>query len=178
MLQVNEARKYLFTKKVRGLEGLPPTHNALKQHVMRATYQGGYVWGRQHFQPLSFLTPQGWTVGKKGHMQPRWTTITAAAVSCKELAHCGCKKSCSKRCKCVKAGLPCTPLCVCDGQCIREKACCSTEIRKCKNTSRSKPHIKLYVLLYIIIYPTAIPSIGRRALLGFSTNVVYSFLLL
>ena len=48
MLQVNDARKYLFTKKGRGLEGLPPTHDALKQHLMRATYQGGYV---------CFLTP-------------------------------------------------------------------------------------------------------------------------
>ena len=38
--------------------------------------------------------------------------MPAAAVSCKELVHCGCKKS-SKRCKCIKVGLSCTPLCVC-----------------------------------------------------------------
>ena len=115
MLQVNDARKYLFTKKGRGLEGLPPTHDALKQHVMRATYQGGYVWGQATI-PTPVLpdpTDWGWTLGKEGHMQPKWTTISAAAVSCKELVHCGCKKSCSKRCKCVKAGLPYTPLCVC-----------------------------------------------------------------
>ena len=31
-----------------------------------------------------------------------------------------CKKNCVKRCKCVKADLPCTPLCMCDGQCIRD----------------------------------------------------------
>lgn len=112
----------LFTKKGTGLEGLPPTHDALKQHVMRATYQGGYVWGQATI-PTPVLpdpTDWGWTLGREGHMQPRWTTLPAAAVSCKELVHCGCKKSCSKRCKCVKAGLPCTPLCVCDGQCIRE----------------------------------------------------------
>lgn len=32
--------------------------------------------------------------------------------------------------------------------------------------------------MYYIIYPAASPSIGRRDFLGFSTNVVYSFLLL
>ena len=82
MLQVNDGRKYLFTKKGRGLERLPPIHDALKQHVMRATYQGGYVWGQATI-PTPVLpdpTDWGWTVGKEGHMQPRWTTISAAAV--------------------------------------------------------------------------------------------------
>ena len=39
---------------------------------------------------------------------------------CKELVHCGCKKNCGNRCKCVKADLSCTPLCICDGQCVRD----------------------------------------------------------
>ncbi len=44
-----------------------------------------------------------------------WLTIPEAAKHCYELLHRGCKKGCSKRCKCVKAQLPCTPLCMCDG---------------------------------------------------------------
>ena len=40
---VDEPRKYLFTQKIRLLENLPPTQNALKQHILRAAYQGN-VW--------------------------------------------------------------------------------------------------------------------------------------
>ncbi|KAL9982688.1 hypothetical protein ACROYT_G004761 [Oculina patagonica] len=114
VFQINDARKYLFTKKGRGLEGLPPTHDALEQHLKRTTYQGEHVWGQATI-PMPVLpnpTDWGWTVSKEGQMQPLWVTLPAAAVSCKELVHCGCKKTCSKRCKCVKADLPCTPLCV------------------------------------------------------------------
>ncbi|KAL9960530.1 hypothetical protein ACROYT_G034002 [Oculina patagonica] len=120
--KVNDAQKYLFTKKGRGLEELPPTHDALEQHLKRATYQGGFVWGQATI-PMPVLpnpTDWGWTVSREGQMQPLWVTLPAAAVSCKELVHCGCKKTCGKRCKCVKADLPCTPLCVCDGQCLRD----------------------------------------------------------
>ena len=70
MLQVNDARKYLFTKKGRGLEGLPPTHETLKWHVMQATYQGGYMWGQATI-PTPVLpdpTDWGWTLGKEGHV--------------------------------------------------------------------------------------------------------------
>jgi len=60
MLQVNEARKYLFTKKGRGLEGLPPIQDALKQHLMRATYQGGYVWGQATIPAPVLPDPTDW----------------------------------------------------------------------------------------------------------------------
>ena len=46
LFQVNDVRKYLFTKKGRGVEGLPPTRDALEQHVKRAVYPGGYVRGQ------------------------------------------------------------------------------------------------------------------------------------
>jgi len=36
-----------------------------------------------------------------------------AAEACQELLKCGCKKSCTKRCKCVKDNHPCTQLCFC-----------------------------------------------------------------
>ena len=38
---VNECRRYLFTKKNRSSENLPPTLDSLIQHLKRATYQGG-----------------------------------------------------------------------------------------------------------------------------------------
>ena len=38
---LNESRRHLFTKKNRSSENLPPTLDALEQHLKRAIYQGG-----------------------------------------------------------------------------------------------------------------------------------------
>ncbi|CAB3988975.1 Hypothetical predicted protein [Paramuricea clavata] len=38
---VNEARRHLFTKKTCPSENLPPTKDALHQHIKRAIFQGG-----------------------------------------------------------------------------------------------------------------------------------------
>ena len=40
MVEVNRARKNLFSKKARNLESIPPTRAALEQHKMRAVFQG------------------------------------------------------------------------------------------------------------------------------------------
>ena len=100
-LQVNDARKYLFAKKERGLGGLPPSRDALEQHVKRAVYQGGYVWGRAIALKPVFPEPTnwGWTLGRKEQLHPQCVMLLAAAVICKELIHCGCKTSRSRICK-------------------------------------------------------------------------------
>ena len=41
--------------------------------------------------------------------------ILEASRSCYELIHCGCKKGCSCRCKCIKAVLKCPALFSCSG---------------------------------------------------------------
>ena len=52
------------------------------------------------------------------HWSPLWTKLPEASKACSELLKCGCKKGCSSlRCKCVKANLPCTALCLCSGGC-------------------------------------------------------------
>ncbi|KAL8591002.1 hypothetical protein ACOMHN_021767 [Nucella lapillus] len=38
--KVNSARQCLFSRRSRTIENIPPTQAALKQHVLRATYQG------------------------------------------------------------------------------------------------------------------------------------------
>ena len=42
---VNETRKHLFTQKSRQIENLPPSQAALWQHILRAAYQGVFIWG-------------------------------------------------------------------------------------------------------------------------------------
>ena len=39
---INKARKKIFTKRT-NVKAIPPTKEALEQHVKRAVYQGGYV---------------------------------------------------------------------------------------------------------------------------------------
>ena len=49
-IQVNEARKQIFTQKGRSIDSIPPTQAALIEHTKRAAYQAGHVWG-QMFLP-------------------------------------------------------------------------------------------------------------------------------
>ena len=42
---VNEAMKQLFAQN-RKMENIPPTLHALEQHVKRAVYQAGHIWGQ------------------------------------------------------------------------------------------------------------------------------------
>ena len=51
-----------------------------------------------------------------------WCTLPEASAICKELIKCGCNpdKGCTARCKCLKAGMMCTALCKCGGECERD----------------------------------------------------------
>ena len=115
---INKARRKLFTKKT-NIKHIPPTKAALEQHVMRAVYQGGHVWGQALLASpvLPLPTSWGWMKMEDGLYEPVWTTLPEAAQACYELVSCKCKKGCVKRCKCKKAGLECTALCACEGEC-------------------------------------------------------------
>ena len=43
---VNMARQTLFTQKGRDIDNVPPTQDALYQHLLRVGYQAGHVWGQ------------------------------------------------------------------------------------------------------------------------------------
>ena len=119
--EINKARKKIFAKK-NNVQLIPPTKAALEEHVKRAAYQGGHVayqgghvWG-QTLLPTPELPPPsswGWIKNDEGVYEPHWTKLPKAAHSCYELVSCKCKKRCVKRCKCKKAALECTALCVC-----------------------------------------------------------------
>ena len=70
--------------------------------------------------PLYLLQPHG--VGREQtthHGDPVGQHCQKTQKRVQELLRCGCKKACSKRCKCVKANLKCTQLCFCAGRCSR-----------------------------------------------------------
>ena len=112
---VNKARRELFSQKNHSLENLPPTQDALLQHVLSVTYQSG-IWTNSVISDFEIPSPGewGWRL-EDGQWQPIWTTLPPAAIACTELINCNCKKSCT-RCKCSRASLPCTDLCRCQFQ--------------------------------------------------------------
>ena len=115
---VNAARKKLFGHGSRDIEHIPSTQAALLQHIKRAVYQAGYVWGQSLIANPILPDPSEWGwVSINSIWQPYWTNISEAAKFCSELIHCGCKVACKYRCKCKNAQLECTELCYCQGAC-------------------------------------------------------------
>ena len=90
---IDKARRKMFAKRLKA-EQIPPTFDALEQHLRRAIYQGGYVWVQALLlQPvLPSPTGWGWTNNDNGVYVPKWTTLPLAAKACYELLCCGCKK--------------------------------------------------------------------------------------
>lgn len=115
---VNIARNKLFARK-NNVRQIPPTSASLEQHIRRATYQAGYVWGQALLPSPALPSPTswGWTKTDEGLYEPYWTTLAEASKACYELVACKCIKGCVKRCKCKAASLACTALCLCEGEC-------------------------------------------------------------
>ncbi|KAG7170840.1 hypothetical protein Hamer_G028174, partial [Homarus americanus] len=91
---VNVLRKKLFSRKSRSLEHLPPTRAALEQHIKRAAYQAGHIWGQDAIAFVNLPSPCDWGWMKSGdELEPLWTTLSEVSTkSCHELISCGCRK--------------------------------------------------------------------------------------
>ena len=119
-VNLNAARKQLFTKKSRTLDNLPPTSDAFLMHVKRAVYQAAHCWSHSLQKQLPVHDPATWGWCKSDEKwTPVWMTLPEVSDTCRELICCSCKKVCTSRCKCAQANLPCTGLCHCDGECTR-----------------------------------------------------------
>ncbi|KAG1652706.1 hypothetical protein GQR58_026116 [Nymphon striatum] len=117
---IDKARKKLFARK-NNVELIPPTKATLEEHVKRAAYQVGHVWGQVLLPAPKLLeeTSWGWTKSEEGLHEPHWTRLPQAAKIFRELLSCKCKKGCVNRCKYKKAALECTTLCLCEGECTQ-----------------------------------------------------------
>ena len=133
------------------MESLPPTENALLQHVKRCIYQVGVWYNSFYAHPLQPYSPvnYGWREDESG-WTPVWITIPEVALSCRDLIKCGCKTNCiSARCKCCGADLPCCHLCSC--KCLTPVAALSSGFKKLKyllnETSQFVSHSKKFFLI-------------------------------
>ena len=111
---VNSCMRELFCHG-REIENIPPTQNALQQHIKRAAYIGGHVLGSS-LHPMMNL-PAFEDYGWNTDATPYWTNLSQASENLRELIKCGCTKGCTGRCQCKQASLPCTELCKCKGTC-------------------------------------------------------------
>ena len=120
-IEINKARKKIFAR-CNNVKRIPPTYDALEQHVKRAAFQGGFIWINTLEKQPELPSPcdWGWRKDDSGLYEPHWTNLPDASKACKELISCKCKKGCKKGCKCKKADLQCTQLCFCEGDCERQ----------------------------------------------------------
>ena len=73
---INECRKQLSAKKARLIENIPPTKDALYQHISTAVYQPGFVW-RQSLgwhQVLPSPSKWSWKIVNNSY-QPIWMKL-------------------------------------------------------------------------------------------------------
>lgn len=84
---MNQARKYIFCQKARGIDCLPPTGAALVQHIKQATYQPGHCWSQMDIvvPELPSLQDWGWIKQEVG-WATFWTDIPEATKVCQELS--------------------------------------------------------------------------------------------
>ena len=110
---IDQARKYLFCKKQKPMESLPPTRDSLYQHINRVVYQCG-IWSSCTKSKLNVPSPSqfSWTMTTES-WKTLWISIPQVSKSCKELIHCSCKKGNCSNFSCRKANLPCSEVCKC-----------------------------------------------------------------
>ena len=109
---VDFVRMCLFSQKTRDVERIPPTSDALEQHLKRSIFQAS-IWASAHMPVMPAHNPVDfeWKVEDE-KLLPIWTTQALARDVFHLDVKCGCTKTCS-RCKCMKAKLKCTRLCKC-----------------------------------------------------------------
>ncbi len=109
---VDLVRMRLFCHKTRDVERIPPTSDALDQHLKRSIFQAS-IWITVHnpMAPTQKSIIYGW-MKKENKLFPILTTLPLA----KDVFHLDVKCTCTKiclSCKCKKSNLKWTRLCTC-----------------------------------------------------------------
>jgi len=117
LLFANKLHIGLHIYSAQTMETLPPTQDALLQHVRRIAYQSG-IWctSDQSEQHVPTAEDWGWTFYADNQSWiPVWNILPVASKACSGLVTCSCKShtGCGGRCTCKKASWNCTELCTC-----------------------------------------------------------------
>ena len=117
---VNDARKFMFSHSLKSLDSIPPTKNALFQHIKRALLAAAFIWKQSLSKTPEIPNPGEWGWDwntRTKEWVPYWTDLSDVSHGCSLLLHCGCTVSCRGNCKCHRVGLRCSTLCKCEGGC-------------------------------------------------------------
>ena len=120
---IDEARYVLFCTKNHLSQQLPPTRDALRNHVKRANYQAA-IWKHALKGKADIPSPDGhgWTLCDNT-LQVHWMDAEPAPHALMQLASCGCKTECgTRRCSCRASDLGCTDACKCPASCRNQRA--------------------------------------------------------
>ena len=116
---IADLRWHLFCRNMAESDRLPPTFEALRQHILRAHVQAR-VWGQCHMSKQVFVDPlqNGFLKTSDGTIKPVTTNILPAPQAIIEMVRCHCKGVCtSHRCSCKAKKLQCTDICACGSLC-------------------------------------------------------------
>jgi hypothetical protein len=112
---VDKARYLLFCTGSKDGASLPPTQDALTQHVKRANYQAA-IWRYCLESQPEVPSPigHGWATDSDSSLQYVWMTKPPAPDDVLQSSFCSCNKTaCGKRCSCKAKKLSCTGRCKC-----------------------------------------------------------------
>ena len=115
-------KKFKTMSPTQGVEKLPPTSGAWKQHTLRAHLQAN-LWAQDMILQPKIPDPckLGWEKEGDGYI-PVLSDVQPAPTAVVELLRCNCGVSmCAGRCTCKKNHLACTDLCKCEAS----EDCCN-----------------------------------------------------
>ena len=113
LTSINRVRSKMFQKGMKELENLPPTADALKQHILRAHFQAA-VWRSANIpQPdIPVPTDSGWSLVQDS-LLPVLTTANAVTTEYTPLLTCRCTNCATSKCSCRSKFLRCIAACQC-----------------------------------------------------------------
>ena len=81
---IDSVRLYMFARKQKSYDTIPPTSAALDYHTKRAAYQAGSTWGQAITCQIEILSPSIWDWKPQDNSLPIvWTSLSP--VCCREL---------------------------------------------------------------------------------------------
>lgn len=104
---VDAARLFLLLHKGKYFENMPPSSDALHQHILRAAHQSGHVWGNMTNKAPDPVSPTEWGWQQESPDSaptPVYTTIHTISRKLPELVVCQCKGDCKAPCSCCMHG--------------------------------------------------------------------------
>ena len=98
---------------------LPPSKEALHQHIYCTSYQARYLW-RECVKELYIHNPEqwNWKTDPQGDFQPLRTTSQSSVTVKNFIETCSRKTGKCKRCKHASANVACLSMCGCGRGCI------------------------------------------------------------